>query len=224
MILGRRESRRTLLSGRAVSSLWLLLALGAFVVPLNADMGDEGHRLQEVLHDAGVWGPTLFLALMTALVAAGVPGILFLLAASALWAAPVAVVLVLTGGLMASYIRFAVARTVGREWVEGRLPNRLRQLEIRLSAGGLRTVIVLRLLSNMAAPSDWLLGLSRIDTTEFILGTLIGRLPVTIALVAAGGSVVGWLTDVPARPWMAALAVVLVVVAFRHRSATPRRA
>src|SRR5262249_10299202 len=53
----------------------------------------------------------------------------------------------------------------------------IRTLDDRLERRGVATVIVLRLLLFLAPPLNWLLGASRVRTTDYVLGTALGILP-----------------------------------------------
>ena len=53
----------------------------------------------------------------------------------------------------------------------------------RFSAHGLRAVILFRIVFQLGAPTHWLLGLSKVTYGTFVLGTVVGAMPV-VALVA----------------------------------------
>ena len=175
------------------------------------------------MRDAGPWGVLVFFAVMTATVAVGVPGLVFVAAVAAVWPVAAAIAVFLAGGLAASCIRLAFVRSVGRSWVEARLPERFRRWDKRLSNGGVRTVLVVRLATNLAAPADWVLALSRVRFRHFLVGTVIGRLPITIVWILAGPGVLGWLGGASPVLWLV-LAAAVVPAAMARRSFTPRAA
>ena len=146
-------------------------------------------RLRELVDDAGWAGPVVYTAVFTLLVPVGVPGLVFVLPAAALFSAPIAIAVCLAGGYTSSAIGVWFARTVGREKVAARLPQRFAAWDERLAARGLPAVIALRTLTYLAAPADWLLGLTRIRTRDLVIGTAVGLVPPTLLYVLAGGGV-----------------------------------
>jgi uncharacterized membrane protein YdjX (TVP38/TMEM64 family) len=204
----------------------VLLILGALVLVVivvltgAADLASDHHRLEGAISGAGIRSLLVFLALMTLLVALGLPGLAFIFAASAIWSAPTAIGVILAGGLAASYVRFSFARSIGRRWVEGRLTERLRRWNDRLGHGGLGTVVLLRLLFNLSAPPDWILGLSQVRARTFLAGTLIGRIPPTVILVVVGGEILPRLWPPPTVMVLGAFVPWAAVIVRRRRLAS----
>lgn len=153
------------------------------------DSVTDPERLRALADDAGWWGPALFAGLFVALVPVGVPGLVFVLPAAVVFPAPLAIGVSLVGGYGSSAIGMWFARTIGRERVATRLPDRFRSWDERIAQRGLVAVIALRVLTYLAAPADWLLGLTRISTRDLVLGTGIGLVPPTLLYVLAGGGV-----------------------------------
>ena len=211
----------SLSSRRALIALIALVVavVVVFLTGLN-DLAHDHDRFVAAVRDAGPWGVLVFVAVMTATVAVGVPGIVFVAAVAAVWPVPGAIAVFLSGGLAASCIRLAFVRSIGRNWVEARLPERFRRWDERLSNGGVRTVLVVRLVSNLAAPADWVLALSRVQFRHFLVGTVIGRIPITILWIVAGPGVLGWLAGGSPVLWLI-LAAGVVLAAMARRSFTP---
>ena len=145
------------MAARALALAVLVAAVGFVFLTGLSDLAHDHDRFVKALQDAGPWGVLVFLAVMTATVAVGVPGIVFVAPVVAAWPAPTAILVFLVGGLMASCMRLAFVRSIGRSWVEARLPERFRSWDERLSNAGIRTVLVVRVVSNLAAPADWAL-------------------------------------------------------------------
>lgn len=201
----------------------IAVLLGVVVLTGLADTALDRDQLERTTTELGSWGPIIFVILMTLFLAIGVPGIVFVLSASTLWPAPIAAGAVIIGGMTGSSVRFFFARSMGRNWVEARLPPRLRRWDERLSAGGIRTVIVLRLIFNLAAPPDWILGLSRITTRQFLVGTVIGRTPVAVAWIVAGGSLLRLVARAPIVACAAVPLIAATLFAFRFGRGDARR-
>lgn len=151
-------------------------------------LGDQA-RLQQIVDDAGWYGPVVYTLLFTVLVPVGVPGLVFVLPAAVVFPAPVAIAVCLVAGYVSSGAGMWFARTVGRETVATRLPARFRAWDERIAERGLVAVLALRLLTYLAAPADWILGLSSIRTRTLVVGTGVGLIPPTILYVVAGGGV-----------------------------------
>ncbi len=168
------------------------VAVTLFVVARRSGLtdllGDED-RLQQLVDDAGWYGPVLFTLLFTVLVPVGVPGLVFVLPAALVFPAPLAIAVCLIGGYTSSGLGVWFARTVGRETIAAKLPDRFRRWDEAIARRGVVAVIGLRVLTYLAAPADWLLGLSSIPTRQIIVGTVIGLIPPTLLYVIAGGGV-----------------------------------
>lgn len=180
---------------------WRLLAVlgGAVVLLLAAqatgllDVVRDGDRLADAVDRAGLWGPLLYIVLMTVLVPVGVPGVPFVVAAGVLWSVPVAVVASLIGGVTSSTIGIVGARRLAREELQAKLPGWLEGVDVRLDRAGIWGVIALRVVLYLTAPADWVVGLSRIPMRVALVGTAIGLVPTTVGYVVAGPEFFRWL-------------------------------
>ena len=146
----------------------------------------DGDRLEELLDDAGVWGPILFVLAFTAAQPLSLPGAVLIVPATFVWPWWQVALLSLAGGMIASIVGFALARWIARDWVLERLPQRFRTWEVRLADHGFVATVGLRLLTGYTPAADWLLGVSRVTVPAFLAGTLIGLVPSTVALVRVG--------------------------------------
>ena len=102
-------------------------------------------RISALLTESGIWGPLVYVAVFSLLEPAGVPGTLFIVPASLVWPLWLAFLLSWAGSIGAGVVGFGFARSLGRDWVQARLPDRLRGYDQRLAERGLTTVIVVRL-------------------------------------------------------------------------------
>lgn len=209
---------------------WLRLVVGlGLIVGLVAvaygtgltDLVNDRDRFEQRVRDSGPWAPVVFVGLFTLLVPVGVPGLLFVVPATLLWSAPVAIGLSLAGGMTSSVIGMVFARHVGRRSIEHRLSDRFRAWDERIARTGLWGVVVFRTFTYLAAPADWVVGLSSVPMGTAVLGTAIGLTVPTLFVVLVGGEALAVLLD---RPWVtAAVAVALVgvgMLAWRRRRAT----
>jgi len=184
--------------------LLLVLLVGAGVVAWSTGLHEqlEVERLRELLARTGFWGPLLFV-LLFGLEGIGVPGILFMMTAIALWPPWLAFLLNWLGAIMAGIVGFAYARYVGREWVAAHLPARMRRFEARVVERSLQTVIVIRLLFFLAPPAHWALGLSPVRFRPFVIGSAIGFAPAMLLVSFAGRPAFSWLSRQPLEIWLA---------------------
>lgn len=179
----RTRRRRLLVVGLVVTAFVVARRSG-----LTDLLGDED-RLQELIDDAGWMAPFLYTMVFTVLVPVGVPGLVFVLPAAVVFPAPTAIAVCLVAGYLSSGAGVWFARTVGRQTVEARMPASFRKWDERIARRGLVAVLALRILTYLAAPADWLLGLSSIPTRTIVIGTGIGLVPPTLLYVIAGGGV-----------------------------------
>ncbi len=179
----RPRGRRLLVLAAAVAVF--VIARRSGVTELLADQD----RLRDVVDQAGWLGPVVFTGLFTALVPVGVPGLVFVLPAAVVFPAPLAIVVCLVGGYTSSAIGVWFSRTVGRDAVAAKLPPRFHRWDQAIARRGLLAVIALRIVTYLAAPADWLLGLSAIPTRKIVIGTALGLIPPTLLYVIAGGGV-----------------------------------
>ena len=157
--------------------LWVGWYYGAFETFSDAD------RVHALLERWGAWAYVLYVATFVILMPFGIPAFVWVLPAGILWPFWIAYPLSLVGVAGAASVGFLFARTIGRDWVAARMPGRVRRFDERFAAHGLRSVILFRLVFQLGAPTHWLLGLSRVGYGTFVLGTVLGAMPV-VALVA----------------------------------------
>ena len=188
--------------------LLLGLLVGAAVVAWTTGLLDqlEVETLREHLARAGWWGPLLFV-LLFGLEGIGVPGVLFMVTAIALWPPWMAFLLNWLGAITAGIVGFAFARYVGRSWVAARLPARIRRFESRVVERSVQTVALIRLLFFLAPPAHWVLGLSPVGFRPFVIGSAIGFVPGMLLVSFAGRPFFSWLSRQPRESWLALAAL-----------------
>ena len=193
----------------------LALLLGVAVLGLWASgvLADVDHQqVREWLRASGPWGPALFLICFALLEPLGVPGILFVVPASFVWPPWLAFLLSWLGAVSAGIVGFATARWLARDWVAERLPEGLRAWDERLEERGLWPVIVVRLLFFLAPPAHWVLGLSRVRPSVFLLGSAIGFVPGIAVLSFAGPALLElWRSSERPGLWIAGGIVLLAL-------------
>ncbi len=146
------------------------------------------------------FAPLGFIVLHVAASLFFVPRTLLAVAAGLLfggWWGPVWAALGSLAGAIAGYL---VARHLYSGFVERADPTRLRALLARADNGGWRMVAMVRLLPLIPhSLTNYAFGLTRVSLVAYVIGSLLGQLPLTIAyadLGAAGGQAMlggaGW--------------------------------
>jgi uncharacterized membrane protein YdjX (TVP38/TMEM64 family) len=140
------------------------------------------------------------------------------------WWGPVWAALGSLAGAVAGYL---VARHLYSGFVERADPTRLQALLARAEGGGWRMVAMVRLLPLIPhSLTNYAFGLTRIGLVAYVIGSLLGQLPLTIAyadLGAAGGKAMmggaGWHAGLfwPTAIGLATLAVSLLIPVVARR-------
>ena len=151
--------------------------------------------------EAGPWGGVLFIVAYSCLQPFGVNGLVFLLSAPLIWSPTEAFLLNWAGTVGTGLFSFAGARFVARDWVQQRLPKRVRRFDDRLRTRGFRTVLLLRLIFYTTPTVQWALGVSRVSFVPFLIGTVVGVAPFTLMTTLVGVRVAAWLEEHPVATW-----------------------
>jgi uncharacterized membrane protein YdjX (TVP38/TMEM64 family) len=151
--------------------------------------------------EAGAWGGLLFIVTYALLQPFGVNGLVFLLSAPLIWSPTQAFLLNWIGTVGTGLFSFFGARFVARDWIQRRLPARIRRFDERLQSNGFRTVFLLRLIFYTAPTVQWGLGVSRVAFAPFLVGTVIGVAPFTLMTTLLGVRVAAWLDTHPVATW-----------------------
>ena len=211
------------------TALRALLLIGAALLAAAAHLSGLTDResLEALFTGSPLWGPILFVALFSLLQPFGFPGLLFMATSTLIWPLGFAFLLNWAGCVGAGCVGFGFARFVGREWVERRLPARMRDFEARIQDRAFRTVLMIRLTTYLIQPAHWALGLSPVKFGPFLLATAMGFIPLTVFWTFAGGNALRWLDDQPRGVWLGAAAAILAVVLTlgiaRRRRAEPQQ-
>lgn len=207
-----------------MSKRWPLLALlvallaTAWATGLYEHLGIDSIRA--AVASAGWLGPPIFLAGFIPAGLALAPAFPFLLAAALVWPPWQAFLMNLAGAMLSALVGFTYARTLGREAVAKRLPERMRRFEARVVERELETVILLRLLFFISPFAHWALGLSPVRRRAYLLGTLLGCLPWVAGFSFFAGHVMEWGGRQEPEFWFAVgggLLLLLGVLALRRR-------
>jgi uncharacterized membrane protein YdjX (TVP38/TMEM64 family) len=183
-------SRKRMVGAAALA----VLAVAALVVlhRLGPD-GLSAAGVQDNVRGAGAWAPALFVVLQVLITIPPVPRTIFTLAAGLLFGSVVGVAIAVSATALSAVVAFWLVRLTGDAFME-RFADRgpvvwTRQ---RLDRSGLLAVTSLRLIPALPfSVLNYAAGLSGVRFTPFLLGTMLGTAPGTIALVILGDAVTG---------------------------------
>lgn len=181
--------------------------------------GVAGVRVQVAA--AGAWAPLLFVLLQVVVTIAPLPRTVFSVAAGVLFGSLWGLVLTIISTMIAALAAYGLVRWFGAPFIE-RHAHRpgFAWVRARLDHSGLLAVLSLRL---MPMVPFWVLnyaaGVARVGLTPFLLGTVIGVLPGTIAVVVLGDAV----TSGEVHPALFAVSVAGAVVGLAGAAVVARR-
>jgi uncharacterized membrane protein YdjX (TVP38/TMEM64 family) len=183
-------------SGRRVAGAAALVALGVVAFVVARRFGPDGlspASVQDAVRAAGAWAPGLFVVLQVVFTVPPVPRTIFTVAAGMLFGAGTGVVLAVTATALAAVLAFWLVRLTGGGLVE-RFADRgpVVWTRRRLDRSGLLAVTSLRLIPAIPfSVLNYAAGLSGVRCTPYLLGSVLGTAPGTIALVILGDAVTG---------------------------------
>lgn len=189
--------------------LLLLLGVGISVYATGFHERITVEAVRELVSEAGVLGPIIFVLLFS-LEGVGVPGMIFMLTAIVVWPPWFAFLMNWLGAIAAGMLGFAYARYLGRDWVAARLPDRIRRFEAVVMKRSIRTVIMIRLFFFLAPPAHWALGLSPVSFRDFMIGSAIGFIPAMLLVSLIGAPVFEWVRQDSDAIWLVGIVGLLL--------------
>jgi uncharacterized membrane protein YdjX (TVP38/TMEM64 family) len=169
-------------------TLLAVLVVAAFVLPIPSPA-----ELRDWAAGAGPATAILFLVAYSVLTVAPVPRTVFNLAAGLLLGNAVGIVVAITATGISGALGFGLARLLGRDLVARHLHRTsVRAVNERLAGGGVLAVTSLRLIPVVPfAPLGYCCGVSSLKFVPYLLGTVLGSLPGTVAVVVLGDALTG---------------------------------
>ena len=201
--------------------MWLRLSVIAGILALGVAAYAGGllsalhpDSLRTTLSDAGAWGPGLFLVAFALGEIVAVPSVLFIIAAGLAWPLWIALPIAWLGSVLSALVVFLLSRYVGRDFVQARLPGRLRIVDSQLERGGVLAVALIRLGAFLAPWTHPALALSSVTARAYVIGTGLGVLPGVVGLVLVGEVVTRWFDAIPGWVWVVLIALIVVQLAY----------
>lgn len=168
----------------------VLLALGllVFLLPVKSWL-DQGAVIKAQVAEFGLAAPLVFTLATALLSLIGAPRLVLCSLAGMLFGAAWGLVWSQLGTLLGGYGCFLAVRVLGRAAILRRYP-RLERYSQSLRERGLVAVLLIRQLPMTGFHNTLLLGLSPVAHRDFLLGSLLGYLPLGVTAVLIGAGVV----------------------------------
>lgn len=141
------------------------------------------------MFDLGNWGVLIYFLLYVFLVALGFPTTLLNVGAGILFSFWLGLAAAIAGGFVTAMAAFLLVRYIGSDRIRARLSKLPRYEDVMrlMENAGLRVVILVRLNPFISASlKNYGFGLAGVPLRTYLLGTVIGQTPVTLAHVYLG--------------------------------------
>ncbi len=172
---------------------WLLVAVALLIVTGVAmtvwgfSLGITVESLRAWIAWFGIWAPISFAVLYAVATVAMVPGGIFDLIGGALFGPVLGSAVDLLGGTLGAALAFLVARYIARNWAEARAGPRLQGIMRSVDDEDWRFVAFVRLVPVFPFTIvNYLLGITRIPFSRYVLATLVFMAPSTVAYTWIG--------------------------------------
>jgi uncharacterized membrane protein YdjX (TVP38/TMEM64 family) len=170
----------------------LLIVVVFFILRSVFPQGISVDGIQAYVASAGAFGPIVLGLMYIVAVVAVLPASPFSLLSGALFGPVLGTIVVIVSASIGATIAFFIARYVGRSFVDqfiSRYGEKLKTYDKKLEDRGFMTVLVLRLLPIFPFNVlNYILGVTKVRPTHYILATLIGIIPGAFAFVYAGAT------------------------------------
>ena len=182
----KKSNRFSGIINGSVFLLVIIVSLLVYFTPLRVWL-EEGSLIRERLTDFGPAAPAVFVLGFTVLTVIGVPRLLLCSLSGLVFGATWGLLWSQIGSLLGAYATFLFVRWGGRSFALHRFP-RLAGLSEKIERNGMISVLLIRQLPMSGFYNNILLGLTAITHRSFLLGSLLGFLPLGMAssLIGAG--------------------------------------
>jgi len=169
---------------------FLVLTIGSIITFHILGYNVDIEKVRQYIKSFGILAPLIFIITYT-IGTIFVPSTPFMIVAGVLFGFKYGFIYTIIGGFISSIAAFQISRRLGKEWTEKILEHkylkRLNGYNKKLETGAVWDLIIIRVTPMPANIINILMGISRIGTRDFIIGTLIGFLPSHIVTVYLGG-------------------------------------
>ncbi len=213
---------------KIVALLFWLVLLGGYQWYAWRNNLSPLEALQQIIDllRASRFGPLLFIAIYTVRPLVLFPATVLTLGAGLVFGPVLGIIYTIIGSNLSAMVAFVVGRFLGEGLLEGeRTKGIVQRYTDRLRNNSFETVLIMRFVFLPYDLVNYLCGVLQIDWKAFLLATAIGSIPGTIAIVLAGSSIQGDLSEgLPSfDPRVFGVSVVLLVVSLAISRYAKRR-
>ena len=133
-------------------------------------------ELGDFLEMAGVWAPIIYIVFYAVGVCLFIPGSLLTGLGAAIFGAYWGFVYVWIGAMFGASAAFYIGRTLGRDFAESLIGDKLRKYDDAIERNGFATVLYLRLVYFPFTPMNFGMGLTKVRFWDYFTGTGLGIL------------------------------------------------
>ena len=196
----------------------VLIVLGGFFALRESPLARYANyeEFELLINSFGVWAPILFLAAFTFGPIFLAPGMVLTLTGAAVFGVFWGYILIMVGSTLGCMAAFAVGRWGAREFIHDRFGSQPRVVRIQsfLRRNGLLSILFARLLMLPWNLLNYAASITDIRFRDFVLGSVLGQLPITFGLVFLGDTLVqAWREGDFAVLWGARTVFALVILA-----------
>ena len=177
--------------------IFLLVLAGLFIIgrALNLQEYLQEDRLHRFIASCGMWGPLVYLLILTIAPLLFIPAMPIIVAGGILFGPFRGVVYSVLGTSAASSLAFLVSRYLARDWVAAKISgSKLAHLDDLVARHGWKIVVFTRLI--VVLPFfllNYAFGLTRVGFWPYALATLFALLPSITATVLVSSNLLGLL-------------------------------
>ncbi len=173
------SARRLRLASKVLPRLLLAAAILAGIgLAVLYGGGLDAASIEAWIADFGPWAPLVFICAYVLATVFFVPGLLFTLAAGALFGPYLGTLYSLVGATVGATIAFLVARYAFSEWLAKRAPSRVRRVVEGVETEGWRFVAMTRLIPFIPFNAlNYVLGLTRIRLAHYVIASFLFMAP-----------------------------------------------
>ncbi len=170
---------------RKVSKTSVLKAVGLLVFVLSAVYVVRftparsyitTQSLGNLLENAGIWAPLVYVVVYAVGVCLFLPGTLLTGVGAIIFGPYKGFVFVWIGAMLGASMAFFIGRTLGREFAASLIGDRLKKYDDAIERNGFATVLYLRLVYFPFTPLNFGMGLTKVKFWDYFAGTALGIL------------------------------------------------